>query len=194
MTSQSLSSTPGRTWEKSKSRSQRHTAWKSWWPSPKQYNLTSNSVTLTMSPCQHILHSKRSKSHTTAAFCCDALFATCMPCLDVFVCSAYRWSCVLHGSHKSHRFRGAGPYRLRPSISEHTGHRRLIRQTEHSLILLREMDWCDWMILLYVQLTAMCKNVNNPTLNCASCRASWMKASGLVLHFLIKPLPNSLNR
>lgn len=32
------------------------------------------------------------------------------------------------------------------------------------------------------------------TLNCASCSASWIKASGLVLHFLISPFPNSVNR
>lgn len=44
--------------------------------------------------------------------------------------------------------------------------------------------------------TRQCKQVTEyrPTLNCASCRASWMKASGLVLHFLIRPLPKSANK
>ena len=59
--------------------------------------------------------------------------------------SAYCCTCVLHGSDKCHRLRGAGAHGLRPTVPEHAGHWRLVGQTEHSLILSEQREECDEM-------------------------------------------------
>lgn len=82
-----------------------------------------------MSWCCHITF------HATSLFAQQNL-RTCSKSTSSFVCApAYRCTDVLHSSDKSDSLRGAGADRLRPSVSEHASHGRLVRQTEHALIL-----------------------------------------------------------
>lgn len=53
----------------------------------------------------------------------------------VLVWSTYCCTCILHGSDECNSLRRAGAYRLCPTVSEHTSHRWLVSQTEHSLVL-----------------------------------------------------------
>lgn len=114
----------------------------------------------------------------------------------LFVCSTHCWVRILHGSDEGHGLRGAGPNRLGPTISEHTGHRGLIGQAEDTLVL--ESTWIENIWRHGIEEEFNCvgwrEEDGSRTLNWASCRASWMKASGLVLHFLMSPLPNSVKR
>lgn len=60
--------------------------------------------------------------------------------LCVWFCSAYCCALILHGSDECNCLSGAGAHRLRPTVSEHTGHWRLVSQTEHTLVLKSRRD------------------------------------------------------
>lgn len=97
---------------------------------------------------------------------------------------------VAHAEHEGRGLAGAGAHRLRPALAEEPRHGGLVGETEVAPVLGEEDKG------LGTSTASPSPPLGTPfpappTRKCASCRAIWMKLSGLVRPFLMRPLPKA---
>lgn len=118
---------------------------------------------------------------------------------------------VAHAAHEGRGLLGAGTHGLRPALPEEPRHGGLVGEAEVAPVLqgggedrrrvrrarnLRHHRGFPGAPLGSWAACSSSLRARRPLLTrkCASCRAIWMKLSGLVRHFLISPLPKALKQ
>lgn len=108
------------------------------------------------------------------------------------LCIAHGLPGVRHAAHEGGGLGGAGPHRLCPTLAEEPCHGGLVGEAEAALVLRRGQVRPGNAVPVPIPIPVP-SHPGQLTRKWASCREIWMKASGLVRHFLISPFPKSEN-